>query len=308
VRVRAFVEPVTVQKEMVFEGYRPQVSAMSFSPAPNWSVKGRDLVVSRRGLSGDDAYSMEVDLSREALDIQNHPKFLFSWRHPEQQTPPVIDFEFDIDRDQDGKADLVVKSQYPYDPGRLVPVESLDFKTATFEEKSPVYLLKRLAGLSFDETWRYSTYRGETVIQRRLALPVTESGVFKIVLKPGTQFKGVNLRLDTEGRGKKQRVVYYADLARSEDKGKEAFTVTVDVIETLGKLKLDKSRVWMSEVILNLGDSFDRIRSDKLLDRVEFYQKAGEIWPKPEVSFEQGHSYLAFDIDRRLPTGGLPRH
>ncbi len=237
---------------------------------------------------------------KNPLDIWDFPYFRlrFKGEGPE----PAIQAFFYFDTNGDGEKDLVLKGTYPQSAQMLTLTMVENVSQAKFKPKSYGYLVRRELGFKTDRAWRYTQDGSSTVLQKVFNIPINKAEFIRFYFKPGTYFERVNLFIDTDGNGRKDRLVLWEQLVHYKRQDVDSI-VEIDIDASLKKLNIDPQKAKIYEIIVFLKGDKETILKEKILRKLEFFKKGDEkSWEGVPLKINRAgdRKELIFEIQKKL--------
>ena len=237
---------------------------------------------------------------KNPLDIWDFPYFRLRFKG--EGCEPVIQAFFYFDTNGDGEKDLVLKGTYPQSAQMLTLTMVENVSQAKFKPKSYGYLVRRELGFKTDRAWRYTQDGSSTVLQKVFSIPVNKAEFIRFYVKPGTYFERVNLFIDTDGNGRKDRLVLWEQLVHYEKQDVDLI-VEIDIDASLKKLNIDPQKAKIYEIIVFLKGDKETILKEKVLRKLEFFKKGDEkSWAGVPLKINRAgdRKELIFKIQKKL--------
>lgn len=239
----------------------------------------------------------------DPIDIWDFPYVRINFKNIDSKPNIKVSFYFDVNDDR--KEDLILGGVYPRQ-FQLLKTFLENVSSKKFEEKNYSYLIKRELGIDPGDAWRYIQDGQFTVIQKVFKIPTSKAHIIKFYLSPIVRSGRVNISIDTDGNGRKDRLIVWEQLVRHQKKEKDYFVIELDLEKTLNNLKIDVKKARIYEIVLFVRGSVEQnILHRKVFKKIEFYQKEigknNDSFAIPlESYFSDNRMQLVFDLQKGL--------
>ncbi|MCP4629058.1 MAG: hypothetical protein GY850_36965 [bacterium] len=309
--IKARVVPRMVGTTVVKRKWEPVVETLKLRPDAAWTAVG-GLPVARMGGVDGQSPVMFLNLADREIHTGEYPLFAFAYETGHDFSQPDLRFRFDVDTDGDARPDIRMCG-VAYGEKRLERVEILDMRRVAYMPKDNRYRFRRELGLAPDGTWYHSRDGQYTLLQRRFDMPVAEVPVMKLTCRKVASLQFVNIWLDTDGNGRRDRLVKYENMVRGRETVGGLLVESVDLAATLKKLGLSTTGVRINEVVWWFDEDVIRLQGQGLVREMVFCrpqqqpaQAAGGFIEIAPEDFRIGNiRYLQFDLAGVLQVAGF---
>lgn len=125
-------------------------------------------------------------------------------------------------------------------------VEEIDTSESAWVEKDAAYVLARFLGLTPDSKWRYTAWKGRTVVQRRFHRDLKDVVALDVEFGPGVVVVGLNLRI---GIADDFRPGSLVELRRPAELGYRTQKWHVDIAGILRERFAGKEAAYLQELV-----------------------------------------------------------
>lgn len=147
-------------------------------------------------------------------------------------------------------------------------VEEIDASESAWVEKDGAYVLARFLGRAPDAKWRYTAWKGHTVVQRRFHRDLKDIVALDVDFGPRAVVEGLNLRIGTADNFRPGRLV---ELRRPAELGYRTQKWHVDIAGILRERFPDKDAAYLQEMVAFVKDDATDAAVQHPLRRIVFY-------------------------------------
>lgn len=279
-KVKAYIEPVTVSKKVIYTQKELPIEDKRFIC--------KDYPCERK---------WEFDFSDQPVSVAEFPNLQLTWSQALQDTLPEIwvDAKF-RPKDKEQDSIYVIK----YFSGKhgfcLRPRKTLDMKGAEYKKKSWIYLAKRQLGFKGDDRWHYSKekYGDNLAIQRRIHMPLKDIQVVQVVSEMGRSPEQVNFSVDLNGDGRWDDFIRFEKIEHTQGLSRGRSVLTLDLRGALKDKDIDPEKAVLMETIIFLATDFQTYLRNEPIYKIIF-AGAGKT-----VERRGRHYSLEFDLSKSL--------
>ncbi len=147
-------------------------------------------------------------------------------------------------------------------------VEEIDTSESAWVEKDAAYRLARFLGWAPDSKWRYTAWKGLTVVQRRFHRNLKDVVALDVDFGPQAVVEGLDLRIGTSDNFRPGSMV---ELRRPADLGYRTQKWHVDIAGILRERFPDEKAAYLQEIIAFVKDDATDAAVQHPLRRIVFY-------------------------------------
>ncbi len=260
---------VSLRTERIFE----PVSAISIPCAPGsasagsgWTNSGRDHVWAPRG-AGD---SLSVSFStfpaggEPRMPAQGRSELWIDYADLAKQNAAVIalTLKFSGRRFEAGRWRNVLVDAFAGDAYDSLPRRVCDVPETNWRRKDVLYTLRKWLRMPPDGFWRFASWRGRTVMQRRFHEPLNGVGEMDLVFRSGAPVHGINLRVASRNNFSAGELIELGEMNPERDESGR-WVVHVDVRALTRQRFPDSQDLYLQELTF-----FGGLMSEEALGRL----------------------------------------
>lgn len=255
-QVKAYVEPVTVSKKVIY--------TQKELPIEDERFVCKDYPCERK---------WEFDFSEQSISGAEFPNLRLTWSQALQDTLPEIwvDAKFRLkDKEQDS---IYVMKYFSRKHGFcLRPRKTLDMKGAEYTEKSWIYVAKRQLGFKGDDRWHYSKekYGDNLAIQRRIHMPLKDIQLVQVVSEMGRSPERINFSVDSDGDGRWDDFIRFEKIEHTQELSRGRSVLTLDLRGALKDKDIDPEKAVLMEIIIFLATDFQTYLRNEPIYKIIF--------------------------------------